>query len=164
LAALEYLVHVDINEAPADLVAIEIEVPEDAGISEVRARDLPPDWNLVEEHPTCIAHGDEWAAAAKALALRVPSAVIPHESNVLLNPRHADAGRIRIIAVHDFVLDPRTTLALLQRLNPGKPGSPSIMQRAHFRSSAVSGAGGEGNPAWFSGVIQLSRLQLPSIV
>jgi RES domain-containing protein len=107
LAALEYLVHVDINEAPSDLVALEIDVPDDIDVSEVRIRDLPPDWNRVEEHPACIAAGDDWAAAARTLALRVPSAVIPHESNVLLNPRHPDAGRIRGLAVHDFVLDPR---------------------------------------------------------
>lgn len=115
LAALEYLVHVDINEAPADLVALEINVPDDVEISEVEARELPDDWNVVEEHPACLALGDGWAAAAKALALRVPSAVITHEQNVLLNPRHPDVGRIRVLAVHDFALDPRLLYSFSRR-------------------------------------------------
>jgi RES domain-containing protein len=107
LAALEYLVHVDINEVPNDLVAIEIEIPDDARSSEVRVRDLPPDWNVIEEHPVCIAYGDEWIAAAASLALRVPSAIVPHEYNVLLNPRHTTAAGIRILAVHEFAFDSR---------------------------------------------------------
>lgn len=107
LAALEYLVHVDLAEAPTDLVAIEIEIPDDVRVSEVSVHELPADWNLVAEHSACVAAGDDWAAAARTLALRVPSAVIPQESNVLLNPRHADAGRVRVVATHDFVLDPR---------------------------------------------------------
>jgi RES domain-containing protein len=107
LAALEYLIHVDIHEVPSDLVALEIDLPDDATISEVLVGELPGDWNRVKEHPACIARGDQWAAAAAALALRVPSAVIPHEANVLLNPRHPDAARVHVIGVHDFVLDPR---------------------------------------------------------
>lgn len=107
LAALEYLVHVDVNEAPSDLVALEIDLPADLPVSEVRTGDLPPDWNVVEEHPACTMAGDAWAGAADTIAMRVPSAVIPHEFNVLLDPRHPDASRIRVLAVHDFVLDPR---------------------------------------------------------
>jgi RES domain-containing protein len=107
LAALEYLVHVDINEVPDDLVAMEIDVPDESSVSEVRRSELPDDWNRVEEHPVCITRGDQWAAAATTLALRVPSAIIPHEANVLLNPRHPEARGIRVIGVHDFVLDPR---------------------------------------------------------
>lgn len=72
LAALEYLVHVDIEDVPRDLVALEIEVPDDSPVEEIRASDLPQDWNAVEEHPACIASGDQWAARAEALVVRVP--------------------------------------------------------------------------------------------
>ncbi|HEX8693496.1 MAG TPA: RES family NAD+ phosphorylase [Longimicrobium sp.] len=107
LAALEYLVHVDVEEAPADLVALEIDVPDDVPADEVRLDDLPEDWNRVEDHPACASIGDRWVRDGRALVLRAPSAVIPHESNYLLNPKHPDAARIRVVSVRDFVFDPR---------------------------------------------------------
>jgi len=107
LAALEYLVHVDVEDAPADLVALEIDVPDDVPANEVRLGDLPEDWNRVEDHPACAAIGDRWVRDGRALVLRVPSAVIPHESNYLLNPKHPDAARVEVVSVRDFVFDPR---------------------------------------------------------
>jgi RES domain-containing protein len=107
LAALEYLVHVQIEDVPDDLVSLEIDVPDDVQVDGIAAFDLPDDWNQVEDHPACTDLGDAWSAEAEALALRVPSAIIPHESNVLLNPRHPDMARVSIIAVREFAFDPR---------------------------------------------------------
>jgi len=39
--------------------------------------------------------------------LNVPSAIITVERNVLLNPRHPEAQRIRIISDEAFTLDTR---------------------------------------------------------
>lgn len=107
LAALEYLVHVDPDEAPDDLIAMQIEVPDDAVIEEVRVDDLPRDWNRQPDHRACVELGDGWAVAGRALALRVPSAIVPEESNLLLNPGHPDAGRLRVARVRGFTFDPR---------------------------------------------------------
>lgn len=107
LAALEYLVHVDIEDAPDDLVVLEIEVPDDAGVEEVSPRSLPGDWFAVEDHPACTSAGDDWVRRGADLALRVPSAVIRRESNLLLNPKHPDAARIRVVSVEDFAFDRR---------------------------------------------------------
>lgn len=107
LAALEYLVHVDIEDAPADLVALEIEVPDGASQDEVRKEDLPEGWTRAEDQPACVAAGDAWAEAGESLLLVVPSAIIPQERNVLLNPRHAEAGGVRIVSSEPFCFDPR---------------------------------------------------------
>ena len=107
LAALEYLVHVDIGDVPDDLVALEIEVPDDGGSLEIRLDRLPSDWNRVEDHPACVESGDEWAAAADALLLAVPSAIIPEELNLMINPAHPAAERIRIPSSRRFAFDPR---------------------------------------------------------
>ena len=107
LAALECLVHVQIEDVPADLVSLEIDVPDDAGAEQVHTFDMPDDWNQVEDHPACALLGDAWAAERSVLLLRVPSAIIPHEQNVLLNPRHPAMGRVSVVAVRDFAFDPR---------------------------------------------------------
>src|SRR5829696_7815477 len=77
LAALEYLVHVDVEDVPADLCALKIAIPDDAPVEDVELASLPDDWNRLEDHPACTGRGDEWARRAAALALRVPSALIP---------------------------------------------------------------------------------------
>jgi RES domain-containing protein len=107
LAALEYLVHVDIEDAPSDLVAIELEVPQGLRESRVLASELPSDWNLVADHPECVRRGDLWLRGGRTALLRVPSAVVPIETNVLLNPGHVDAGRVRVISHEAFAYDRR---------------------------------------------------------
>jgi len=107
LAALEYLVHVDIEDAPGDLIAMRIEVPDGVPIEEVAADDLPDDWRREPRHPACVEIGERWLSTGTALALRVPSAVIPEEANWLINPAHPDARRVRVFSTRRFAFDPR---------------------------------------------------------
>ncbi|MGH7551630.1 MAG: RES family NAD+ phosphorylase [Longimicrobiales bacterium] len=107
LAALEYLVHVDIEDVPDDLVALEIELPDDVSMEEVLIEDLPADWNKSPDHPACLRRGDEWVQAGSSVLLRVPSAIIVQESNYLLNPAHPDAARILVRDAKPFTFDAR---------------------------------------------------------
>ncbi len=107
LTALEYLVHVDIEDAPDDLVAMAIDVPDDAGEEIVAVDDLPGDWNQLPDHPASARIGDQWAAEGTALLLRVPSAVVPEESNLLINPDHPRAGDVRVVSTRPFAFDSR---------------------------------------------------------
>ena len=51
--------------------------------------------------------GDRWLESARSAVLRVPSVVVPAESNYLLNPHHADFDRIEIAAPEVLRVDPR---------------------------------------------------------
>ena len=107
LAALELLVHVDPQDAPDDLVALAIEVPDDAPHATVTPDALPADWDRVTDHPACAEVGDRWARARERLVLRVPSAIVPEETNVLLNPAHPAMRRVRVAAERAFAFDRR---------------------------------------------------------
>jgi RES domain-containing protein len=107
LAALEYLVHVDIEDVPDDLVALGIDVSDDVPAERVEPGRLPEGWNRVTDHPACVAAGDRWLAAGAALLLSVPSALIPKEENVLLNPAHPAAQGVSVDYSRRFVFDPR---------------------------------------------------------
>jgi RES domain-containing protein len=107
LAALEYLVHVDPTEAPADLVAMRLQLPEDLPRERVDPSALPADWNRVAAHPECVRRGDLWAKEDRTPLLLVPSAIVPEEENVLINPRHPGAARLAVIATRPFSFDPR---------------------------------------------------------
>jgi RES domain-containing protein len=51
--------------------------------------------------------GDAWLVAALTLTLHVPAAPVPEELNVLINPVHPEAARVRVVARRPFFFDPR---------------------------------------------------------
>jgi RES domain-containing protein len=107
LAALEYLVRLDVDEVPSDLAALTIEVPDDVEVEAVDPARLPAGWERVPEPAACKAIGDAWSDAGRTLALRVPAAPVPRELNLLVSPRHAAAPRVRIVSERPFFYDPR---------------------------------------------------------
>ena len=107
LAALECLVHVDVEDVPRDLVAMALRAPDDAEETLVAVERLPADWRRVPDHPVCARIGDEWVRKGAALRLRVPSAVVPEESNLLINPGHPRWREVVVESVRRFGFDPR---------------------------------------------------------
>lgn len=107
LAALEYLVHLDLAVVPSDLMAITIEVPDTVPVTFLDPNALPATWAQFADCPACQAAGDAWLAKAQFALLRVPSAPIPDEANVLLNPQHPDAAHWRTVVERPFHFDPR---------------------------------------------------------
>ena len=107
LAALEYLVHIDAEDAPDDLVAVRIGVPDDVSELACAPASLPTDWQQTPSPPRCQAIGDDWARREEELLLRVPSVLVPEESNVLVNPMHPDAVGVRLIGSRHFSYDVR---------------------------------------------------------
>lgn len=114
LSSLEVLVNLDLPPGflPRDYVAMEVEVPDDLPATSVEPAQLPADWREKARWPACQAIGNGWLDGRTGALLRAPSAVVPLEHNILLNPAHPDAERVRIVATHPFSFDPRI-LALL---------------------------------------------------
>ena len=109
LAALELLVHLDRDLLPSDLVQIEIDLPDDLPMEQIKAGRLPSGWRRYPAPAKLQRIGAAFIARGKTAVLRVPSAVIPEESNYLLNPAHDGIKRIKVIGRRRFVLDPRLT-------------------------------------------------------
>lgn len=107
LASLEVLVHCDLDLLPRDLMAIEIEVPRTVKISEVAASDLPRNWRRHPVPPALQRLGNDWLDEGRTAVLRIPSALVPTESNLLLNPLHRDFRVIRVIRRFKFTFDER---------------------------------------------------------
>ena len=108
LATLEVAVHLDLSEdLPTDRHCVEIEIPYDLLILEVKADDLPSGWDA--KPPILITQiiGDDFVEQGEAAVLRVPSSIIPQESNYLINPNHPDARRIIVKHTSPMVFDTR---------------------------------------------------------
>lgn len=107
LAALEYLVHIDPEDVPDDLVAIRVHVPDGATELVHQAAAMPAGWRDTPPPPECQAIGGDWAAGGEHLLLRVPSVLVPEEFNVLVNPAHPEASRVRVSGSRTFSYDLR---------------------------------------------------------
>lgn len=107
LSALEYLVHIDAEDAPDDLVAIRVSIPDDATELAYGPASLPAGWQQSPSPPRCQAIGSAWAKHGKHLLLRIPSVLVPEESNVLMNPMHPDAAKVQVIGSRPFSYDVR---------------------------------------------------------
>ena len=102
LALLEILVHVDAADLPENYQLLEISISEDL-IAEPVA--LPLDW-ASDSTVSRIAF-EYFCLVADAPVLKVPSAIVPHCSNLLINPAHPKAGEIKILSVQRQPLDMR---------------------------------------------------------
>ena len=77
------------GQFPHGLRLIAIDVDDRAGSP--FEPELPAGWQANSPMTQCV--GNAWLEAGDTLLMRVPSAVLPHAFNVLLNPAHRDASR-----------------------------------------------------------------------
>ena len=84
---------------PRNMVLLLIEIPETLRIAESR-------WNP-GDLGTSRQIGDEWLESKDTPVLRVPSALIPRQTNYLLNPEHPLFGAIQVIEITPFAFDRR---------------------------------------------------------
>jgi RES domain-containing protein len=106
LAVLELLVHLDEIELLKKYILFEVWLPS-SYVSDLDLSNLPANWRTDPVPASVRVIGDEWAAAGSSAALRVPSVLVPGESNFLLNPRHPDFRKLRIGKPFPFQFDPR---------------------------------------------------------
>jgi RES domain-containing protein len=112
LGALELLVHVDADIAPADLLLLEITLPDSLTIEDIGDPEaLSPVWQL---HPGPLElrqFGSAWVREQRSPLLRVPSALLPVgadvEANFLINPALLPAASEVTVVSHPFWFDSR---------------------------------------------------------
>lgn len=107
LAVLEVFVHLDPDDLPEDLVSIRAGLPDGVPLEILEVGALPGDWNQTPGPAALQDLGSDWIASSRGLALGVPSAIIPAERNILLNPNHPDMARLVRSPPERFVFDPR---------------------------------------------------------
>lgn len=87
LAVLEVLVHTKDAATLHHYSLCSLTIPE--RLVEVLADDaLPIEWQADPAPLSTAAIGDEWLSTKQAIALAVPSTIVPMQKNFLLNPAH----------------------------------------------------------------------------
>jgi RES domain-containing protein len=95
---LEVLVHFDLEgeDIPKFYTLLQVSVPEANAISSL---DPPTEAEWREDQEMTRRIGDAWLASLETPLARVPSAIMPHTWNYLLNPEHPDAKQAQITEV-----------------------------------------------------------------
>jgi RES domain-containing protein len=106
-AVLEIVVHGQVRE-PTALSRhrfIKLEIPDEVARDSVDEAQLPTDRS--RRISVTRARGDRWLREGRAAVLTVRSVLVPETYNLIINPRHADAARIRRVTSCPYPLDSR---------------------------------------------------------
>lgn len=108
LACLETIVHLNAGGLPLNRYLVEIEIPEHL-MQAARRFDSRGHvgWDAIPEGRVSLDAGEAWARDGASAVMLVPSVIAPEELNLLINPKHADAGLIRARKIRKWTYDSR---------------------------------------------------------
>ena len=104
LSLLEMLIHTGNYEEIKSKKLVSISIP-DQGIENLPVAGLPKNWQSDIDY--CRDIGDSFLTSGKSLLLKVPSAVVPEEMNILINPRHPLFKKVSVVTSRGFNFDSR---------------------------------------------------------
>ena len=107
LAMAEVVVHLSLATLPKDFVMLTVDVSDTISIEFLDEKKLPRGWNVFPHSFTTQLLGEDFIKRSEACILKVPSAVVKGDYNLLLNPYHEDFKQIKIIDQVDFPFDKR---------------------------------------------------------
>jgi RES domain-containing protein len=90
---------------PRRSLVIEVDIPDEVSRQTVDEAQLPTDWS--RRITVTRAWGDRWLREASTALLIVRCVLVPETYNVIINPRHADAARIKRLGAMPYSLDSR---------------------------------------------------------
>lgn len=114
LALLEKYVHAEFRESMERLALLRIDVPDDDNfVFHVDSQQLKKNWMHDISYSQWI--GEQILSDAEIIAFTTPSAIVPSERNVILNPFAKKFGVIQFLPTVDFPTDLRLLAKLLTR-------------------------------------------------
>ncbi len=91
---------------------VEIEIPDQVEIMEIPIKSLPPNCDSRPPILETQIIGNDFVSGNAAAVLKVPSAIVPPESNYLINPNHPDSKKIKVVPVKQVVFDERMRIRI----------------------------------------------------
>ncbi len=109
LACLETVVHLKAGGLPLNRYLVRLDIPPDAWAKRLAhdASSLPVGWDAMPEGRVSLDAGEAWLVQAASPVMMVPSAIVPEETNILVNPAHPLSRGIRVSKLRRWSYDPR---------------------------------------------------------
>ena len=110
LACLETVVHLNAGGLPLNRYLVAIHVPDAIWSRAERGPNPAPiGWDAQPPGLVSLDIGTAWLRAKTSALLVIPSAIVPEEFNVLINPLHADGAAVTAEKTRRWTYDPRLT-------------------------------------------------------
>lgn len=111
LACLETLVHLASGGLPLNRYLVEISIPDPVWAAAQRESpaSLPVGWDAQPASRASIGFGTGWLRSKASALLLIPSAIVPEEFCVLVNPSHPDSASMVATKTRRWLYDPRLT-------------------------------------------------------
>lgn len=106
LAVLEFYAHMPREFAPGRLKLVTIDIPATIKPFVVSLSAMPEYWDKFPVPPEVQSIGADLFKAGK-MVIQVPSALVPHEFNFVINTAHTSTKNITIANTEDFSYDER---------------------------------------------------------
>ncbi len=109
LATLEMLVHKGNKKTKKGFKMMVISIAdEDHLFKQIYLRDLPDNWRHLSAYNTLQKLGSDWYKNRETLILKIPSAVIPIEHNLIINHEYPSFSKyVKIIRTESYFWDER---------------------------------------------------------
>jgi RES domain-containing protein len=107
LCMAEIAVHTPIGIIPRDYFLIMIEFPDETTGITIDDKSLPDKWNSFPYSQKTQKIGDDLIKGMEYLYIKVPSAVVQGDFNILINPLHKEFSNVKIVKTEKFDFDER---------------------------------------------------------
>lgn len=107
LCLAELSVHLPLGIIPTDFVIVSIQIPESVKFKILNPNDLPANWASIPPDVQTQLIGSDFIHANSFLFIKVPSAIVPDEWNILINPLHRMIHTVHIVEKKPFAFDGR---------------------------------------------------------
>lgn len=107
LALHETVVHLRAAGLPLNRYLVRIDVPDEVWKARVILSDPPVGWDALPYGMPSVQAGDAWLMGGASALMAVPSIIVPEEFNVLVNPQHPDARRLKATMLRLWRYDQR---------------------------------------------------------
>ena len=104
---MEVLVNLELDAVrlPGRYMLLKAEAPDDMQVKRIDVSSLPDAWTA--DLAISRSAGDGWLEGGESALLEVPSAIVPDTFNILFNPLHPEAGRMRVVWQQAYPFDRR---------------------------------------------------------
>ena len=107
LCMAEIAVHTPVGVMPINYYLTTIEIPDYSEIKQVEPETLADDWRKFPYSKSTQELGKNFIEKNENLYIKVPSAIVQGDFNILINPRHSDFEKVIVIKTEKFNFDER---------------------------------------------------------
>lgn len=114
LAMAEVLANLYAKTIPENYLMMTIYVPDYTSISVIQQSSLPKGWDANVPNMSSKLIGNKFISDNNYCLLKIPSAAVSGDFNILINPNHNEFANIKIIDKTPFVFDERLLKIILK--------------------------------------------------